>query len=89
MVLFSIVLSFFCVLIFYCFNKRISVSPKPGMVEDWQPALYGRVCVKKLILILRYRCAESNSAYIESRGISPLPKKSSTRTESLFFFCKT
>ena len=32
MVLFSIVLSFFCVLIFYCFNKRISVSPKPGMV---------------------------------------------------------
>ena len=32
MVLFSIVLSLFCVLIFYCFNKRISVSPKPGMV---------------------------------------------------------
>ena len=31
-VLFSIVLSFFCVLIFHCFNKRISVSPKPGMV---------------------------------------------------------
>ena len=34
MVLFSIVLSFFCVLIFYCFNKRISVSPKPGMVYN-------------------------------------------------------
>ena len=32
MVLFSIVLPFFCVLIFYCFNKRTSVSPKPGMV---------------------------------------------------------
>ena len=32
MVLFSIVLSFFCVLIFYFFNKRLSVSPKPGMV---------------------------------------------------------
>ena len=28
----SIVLWFFCVLVFYCFNKRISVSPKPGMV---------------------------------------------------------
>ena len=27
MVLFSIVLSFFCVLVFYRFNKRISVSP--------------------------------------------------------------
>ena len=33
MVLFSIVLSFFCILIFYCFKKRISVSPKPGMVH--------------------------------------------------------
>ena len=32
MVLFSIVLSFFCVLIFYCFNKRISVFPKSRMV---------------------------------------------------------
>ena len=30
--IFSIVLSFFCVLTFYCLNKRISVSPKPGMV---------------------------------------------------------
>ena len=32
MVLFSIVLSFFCVLIFYCFNKRITVFPKSRMV---------------------------------------------------------
>ena len=32
MVLFSILLSFFCVLISYCFNKKISVSPKPGLV---------------------------------------------------------
>ena len=32
MVLFSVVLSFFCVLIFHCFNKGISDSPKPGMV---------------------------------------------------------
>ena len=23
---------FYCVLIFYCFDKRISVSPKPGIV---------------------------------------------------------
>ena len=32
MILFSIVLSFFFVVIFNCFNKRISVFPKSRMV---------------------------------------------------------
>ena len=42
MILFSIVLSFFCVLIFYCFNKRISVFPKSRMVySQWRYVAQG------------------------------------------------
>ena len=50
MVLFSIVLSFFCVLIFYCFNKRISVSPKPGMVYHTDRPLAEQIFASSLTL---------------------------------------
>ena len=60
MVLFSIVLSFFSVLIFYCFNKRIRVSPnisgtkKPILLEPYTNVTRLYVCLPAKIVLKRY-----------------------------------
>ena len=69
MVLFSIVLSFFCVLIFYCFNKRISVSPESRIVYDFSSRRVEKYFTSKcsefpkLAISGGYKCSTPRETY--------------------------